>query len=72
MSNKEKSIHNIEFLRNKTDWDSWSKKFISHGKQKGHKKLLVSTGTTPGVDKIPTQDEQESTLEGNEDLNKSL
>ena len=57
MSNKEKSIRFIEFSGKKTDWDSWSEKFLSHGKQKGYQKLLVSNGSTPGVDKIPTQDE---------------
>ena len=55
MSNKEKSIRIIECYEKKTDWDSWSKKFFLHGKWKGYKKLLVSTSTTPGVDKIPTQ-----------------
>ena len=42
------------------------------GKQKGYKKLLVSTGTTAGVDKIPTQEEYETALEGNEDLDKKI
>ena len=56
MSNKEKSIHIIEFSGKKTDWDSWSKKFL-HGKWQGYKKLLVSTGTKPGVDEIPTEEE---------------
>ena len=60
MLNKEKSIHIIEFSGKKTDWDSWSKKFLSCGKWKGYKKLLVSTGTKPGVDKIPMQEEYES------------
>ena len=72
MSNKEKSICIIEFSGKKTDWDSWSKKFLSHGKWKGYKKLLVSIGTTPGVNKIPTQEEFENALEGNEDLNKKI
>ena len=36
----------------------------------GYKKLLVSTGITPGVDKIPTQEEYKSALEEDEDLNK--
>ena len=70
MSNKEKNICIIGFCRKKTDWDSWSKKFLSCGMWKGYKKLLVSTGTTPGVDKIPTQEEYKSALEEDEDLNK--
>ena len=72
MSNEQKSIHIIEFWGKKTDWNSWSKKFLLCGKQKGYKKLLVSTGTTPGVDKIPTQDEYESALDKDEDLNKKI
>ena len=72
MLNKEKSIRIIEFSGKKTDWDSWSEKFLLHGKQKGYKKLLVSTGTTPGVDKIPMQEEYKSALEEDEDLNKKI
>ena len=72
MSNEEKSIHIIEFSGKKTDWDSWSEKFLLHGKWKGYKKLLVSTGTTPGVDKIPTQEEFDSALEGDDDLDKKI
>ena len=72
MSNKEKSICIIEFSEKKIYWDSWSKKFLLCGKQKGYKKLLVSTGTTPGVDKIPMQEEYKSALEGDKDLNKKL
>ena len=72
MSNKEKSICTIEFSGKKTDWDSWSEKFLLHGKQKGHKKLLVSNGSTSGLDKIPTQDEYNNALEGDTDLNKMI
>ena len=64
MSNKEKSIHVIELLGKKTNWDSWSKSFFLHGKQEGYMKLLVSNGSTSGVNTIPTQDEYESTMEG--------
>ena len=46
----------------KTDWDSLLKKFLLGEKQKSYKKLLVRTGTTPGVDKIPMQEEYESSL----------
>ena len=38
----------------------------------GYKKLLVSTRFTPGVDKIPMQEEDKSSLEGDEDLNKKI
>ena len=43
-----------------------------HGKQKGYKKLLVSNGSMPGVDEIPTQDEYENALKGDTDLNKKI
>ena len=33
---------------------------------------MVSTGTTPGVDKIPMQEEYERALEGDDDLNKKI
>ena len=72
MSNKEKSIRITEFLGKKTDWYSWSEKFLLHGKWKGYKKLLVSTRTTPGVDKSPTQEENESALEGDENPDKRI
>ena len=72
MSNKEKSIRIIQFFGKKIDWDSWSEEFLSHGKQKVYKKLLVSTGTTPGVDKIPMQKEYESALKGDGDLNRKI
>ena len=71
MSNKEKSICIIEFLGKKTDWDSWSRKFLSHGKQKGYKKLMISIGSMPGMDKNPTQ-EYEKALWENEDLDKKI
>ena len=72
MSNEEKSIHIIEFSGKKTDRDSWSEKFLWHGKWKGYKKFLVSTGITPGVDKIPMQEEYENALEGDDDLDKKI
>ena len=72
MSNEEKSIHIIEFLGKNIDWFSWSEKFLSCGKLKGYQKLLVSTHTTLVVDKIPTQEEYESALEGDDDLDKKI
>ena len=72
MSYKEKSVHITEFLHKKTNWDSWSKKFLLHRKLEGYKKLLVSTGSTPGMDKIPTQEEYEDALKGNEELDKNI
>ena len=71
MSNKEKSIRIIEFLGKKTHWDSRSEKVLSLRKWKGYKKLLVSTDTTPGVDKFLMQEEYESALEGDENLAKN-
>ena len=38
----------------------------------GYKKLLVSIGTTPSVDKIPMQEEYDSAVEGDEDLDKKI
>ena len=72
MLNEKKSIHVIKFSVKKTDWDSWSEKFISRGKWKGYKKLLVSTGMTPGVDKIPMHEEYEEALEGDDELDKKI
>ena len=43
-----------------------------HGKWKSYKKLLVSTGSMPGVDKIRIQDEYESALEGDGDPDKKI
>ena len=42
------------------------------GKWKGYKKLLVSNGSTSGVDKIPTQDEYKNALEVDIDLEKKI
>ena len=70
MSNKVKSIHIIEFLFMKTNQKRWYEKFLSHGKQKGYKKLLVSSGSISGMDKIPTLDEYENAIEGDADLEK--
>ena len=69
MSNKEKSIYIIEFLGKKVNQESWSKKFLLHWKQKGYKKLLVSSGSMSGMDEIPTQDEYENALKEDMDLN---
>ena len=35
MSKKEKSVFIIEFSGRKADWESWSEKFLLHGKQQG-------------------------------------
>ena len=72
MSKKEKSICTIEFLGKKADWKSWSEKFLSCGKQKGYMMLLVISGSTSGMDKIPTQDKNKNALEGDIDLNKKI
>ena len=63
MLNEEKSICITELWEKKTNWDSWSKKFLLWGKWKGYKKLLVSNESTSDVDKIPTKDEYENTIE---------
>ena len=41
-------------------------------KAEGLYKLLVSTVTTSGVDKIPMQEEYESALEGDDNLDKKI
>ena len=64
MSNEEKSIQNIEFW-----WESWSEKLLLCGKQKGYKKLLVSSGFTSGMDKISTKDEYENNGERPQSVN---
>ena len=46
--------------------------FLSQGKWKGYKKLLVGNGSKVGVDKIPTQSEFERALEGSTDLDKEI
>ena len=46
--------------------------FVSHGKQKGYKKLLLSSMSMSGIDKIPTQNKYENSLEGEMDLNKKI
>ena len=72
MSNKEKIIYVIEFLGKKADWVSWSKKFLLHGKQKGCKKLLVSSMSISGMDKIPMQNEYDNALKGGMDLDTKI
>ena len=69
MSNEEKSIHVIKFLDKKAGGKSWSEKFLSHGEHKGYRKLLVSSGSTSGVNKIPMQEGYENSLKGGADLN---
>ena len=66
------SIHIIELSEKKNDWDSWSKNFLSHGKYKGCKKLLVITCNTPGVDNTSMQEEFESARERDEDLDNKI
>ena len=71
MSNDEKCICIIEFWGKKTNWESWSKKFLLCGKQKGYKNLWVSSGSMSGMDKNPTQYEYKKAMEGVMDLNKN-
>ena len=59
MSAKEKSLQVIEFSGKKSDWKSWSVKFLACGDRRGYKKLLIGEGKTVGVDKVPTQTEYE-------------
>ena len=62
----------MNFLERKLTGTVGRRSPFLHGKWKGYKKLLVSTGTTPGVDKIPTQEEYENALEGDDDLDKKI
>ena len=55
MWNKEKSSHIIEFSVKKADLESLSDKFLSCEIYKGYKIVLVSNGSTVGVDEIPVQ-----------------
>ena len=64
MSNKEKSIHVVDFLGKKVDWESWSGKILLHGTWKRYKKMLVSSGSRVGVDEIFMQDKYGNALEG--------
>ena len=72
MSTKGKSIHIIEFLGNKSDWESWSEKLLLCGIQKDYRKLPVGKGSTVGVDKIPMQSGFERALKGSNDLIKEI
>ena len=72
ISNTEKSIHIIEFSGKKVDQQSRSKKFISYDQNKGYRKLLVSSGSTSRVNKIPMQEEYENALESDMDLYKKI
>ena len=72
MSKKEKSIHIIiEFSGKNADWESWSEKFLLHGKPKGYNKLMLNNKSTSDMDKIPTQDKYENALKRDIDLNKN-
>ena len=55
MTAEVRNLHVIEFPGNESDWKSWSVKFLTHGNQRGYKKLLVGEGKTICVDKVPTQ-----------------
>ena len=56
----------------KADWESWSQKFLSYGKHKRHRKLLVRSGFTSGVDEIPTLSKYENALKKGMDLDKKI
>ena len=47
-------------------------KFLSCGKQKRYKKLLVSSVSMSGMDEIATQDEYKNALKGDMDLYKKI
>ncbi len=49
----------IEFSGKRSEWKSWSVKFLAHGNRREYKKLLVAEGKTVGVDKVPTKTEFE-------------
>ena len=64
-------MHIFDLSGKKTDWESWLKMFISCGKCKDYKKLLINFGSLSEVVKIPTQGEYENDLEGDMDLVKN-
>ena len=70
ISNEEKSIHIIELLAKKADWESLSKNILSSGNHKSNEKCLVSSGSMSGVDMIHLQEEYENALKGVKFLNK--
>ena len=72
MLNEEKSTHITEVSGIKADSESQSKKFLSHGKHNRYTKLLVSSGSLSGVDKIPFVDKYEKSLKGDTDLDKKI
>ncbi len=49
----------VAFSGKKSEWKSWSDKFLTCGNRRGYKKLLVGEGKTVGVDKVPTKTEFE-------------
>ena len=61
----------IEVSRKKSNGESWLKKFLSCGKGKGYKKLLVSVSIA-GVNEVPAQDEYDGALEGDTDLDEKI
>ena len=67
---RKNSVHTIEFWVKKADWKGWLEKFLLCGKHKGYEKLLVSSGSTSGMDKIPTQDEYKNALKSYTNLDK--
>ena len=67
---QKKSIHISEFLGEKADWESRSKKFLSCGKLRAVKHFLASSGSMGGIGKIPMQDKYENAFEGDNDLHK--
>ena len=54
----------IEFSGKKSDWKSWSGKFLARENRRGYKKLLVGEGKTVGVDKVATKTEFEEAKHG--------
>ena len=62
----------MKSLGKKNDWESCQEFFLSLGKQKDYKKLLVESGSMMKVKKNPMKSKFERALEGNIGLETGL
>ena len=66
----QKSIYIIEFFGKKSDWECWLETFLSWGKRKSYKNLLIGEGSTKELGMIPMQENYGEAIEGSTGLNK--
>ena len=62
----------IEFSGKRAIWESLSKNFLSCVKYKSCKNLLLISGSSVDVNKIPVQGEFENALDSDKDLEKKM